>query len=319
MKPLILLLALISVSFTGSADPEIPLASELLVNMAKATRQLNYDGTFVFQQHGNMNSMRIVHKVEQEHEYERLIALTGTPREIIRDNDNVTCIFPDKKSVMMERSHPQSIFPKLSESEINILKKSYILKTVGQDRVAQRPVWVVDIRPQDAFRYGYRFWLDTETHFLLRANTLDTKGNILEHIMFTNISFPDTIDDAELVPTLSSDGYVLKMTPDKMGETVASSRWKMQWLPEGFEMQQQRWQPMVLSSLPVEHYSYSDSLASLSVFIEKLGKEQVPMNGFTRIGALVTYSILLNDHQITVVGEVPPITVKRVAESIGNF
>ena len=68
--------------------------------------------------------------------------------------------------------------------------------------------------------------------------------------------------------------------------------------------------------MPMQHLVYTDGLASLSVFIERLSSATERLEGHSSMGAMNAYGRVLGDFQVTVVGEVPSITVERVADSI---
>ena len=74
-----------------------------LKKIAAASRQMNYAGTFVYQHGRKMETSRIAHRVDAGGEYEKLETLDGPAREIIRNNDNVTCYLPDTKTVIIEK------------------------------------------------------------------------------------------------------------------------------------------------------------------------------------------------------------------------
>ena len=99
MKPSLLLLLIAAV---GSAHAEIP-ARQWLDAMSEALQNLDYEGTFVYLHDGKLEAMRIIHQRDGEDEKERLVSLTGSAREVIRDNQSVTCIMPDSKSVMLSK------------------------------------------------------------------------------------------------------------------------------------------------------------------------------------------------------------------------
>ena len=61
---------------------------------------------------------------------------------------------------------------------------------------------------------------------------------------------------------------------------------------------------------------YSDGLATVSVFIEKLRKDMAPMHGYSLVGAVNAFSWVAHEHQVTVVGEVPKATVRRIAGAV---
>ena len=76
-----------------------------------AARSLNYIGTFVYQHGGQLEAMQIVHAMDEAGERERLMSLTGPKREVIRDNQIVTCILGDRQAVYVNKSRPRTPFP----------------------------------------------------------------------------------------------------------------------------------------------------------------------------------------------------------------
>jgi negative regulator of sigma E activity len=90
--PILSTLALLLAGAAAFADDS---AQELLRNMHDATRELNYDGVFVYQRGDQIDSMRLIHKFADGTETERLISLSGPAREVIRDGTQVTCLFAD--------------------------------------------------------------------------------------------------------------------------------------------------------------------------------------------------------------------------------
>ena len=70
-----------------------------LEQMSAAMKNLDYDGTFVYQHDDQLEAMRILHRQDEGGERERLLSLTGSAREVLRDDRVVTCIMADSKSV----------------------------------------------------------------------------------------------------------------------------------------------------------------------------------------------------------------------------
>src|SRR5574344_1676426 len=73
-----------------------------LQRMSHAARNLNYSGVFVYQSGGRSESSRISHWTDASGEHERLEALDGTPREIVRNNEEVQSFFPASKHVVVD-------------------------------------------------------------------------------------------------------------------------------------------------------------------------------------------------------------------------
>ena len=71
-----------------NANSISPNPKELIAEMSNANSELNYDGVFVYRYDKQIDTMRIIHKKSNNGTiHERLIALTGNKREIIRNNE----------------------------------------------------------------------------------------------------------------------------------------------------------------------------------------------------------------------------------------
>src|SRR3984893_5477644 len=81
----------------GADDPRDWLQK---MNQALATR--NYDGTFFHLSEGRVETMRIVHRVPAGRVSERLHSMDGSGREFVRNNDELTCYFPDQHTVLVQ-------------------------------------------------------------------------------------------------------------------------------------------------------------------------------------------------------------------------
>lgn len=314
---LLLLICGGAVPAAGAAD-DGQQALDLFHRMAAAARTLNYDGVFVYQRGGQTDTMRIIHRADDKGEQERLISLTGQAREVIRNNETVTCIFPESNAVVVEKSRPRKLFPAVTEPVSDIVRH-YRFGMVGQDRVAGRPAWVIGIQPRSAFRYGYRIWIDTENHLLLRSDVINSHGVSLEQILFTQLSLPRQVPE-ELLRPAEGTGLAHYVPPKTIeiesASQPAEGRWMAQWVPDGFAMTERQVENMATDEAPVEHIVYSDGLAMVSVFVERLDNSNEPLQGFSSMGAVNAFSMVENDYQITVVGEVPPLTVRQIAASV---
>jgi sigma-E factor negative regulatory protein RseB len=60
---------------------------------------------------------------------------------------------------------------------------------------------------------------------------------------------------------------------------------------------------------------YSDGLASVSVFIEADESSYHHLEGASSLGALNAYGTKVDDHYLTVMGEVPATTILQIANS----
>jgi sigma-E factor negative regulatory protein RseB len=313
-----LLIPLLSPALADDAE-ESARAQELINAMSRAVRERNYDGTFIYLRHRQMDSMRVIHRADQGGELERLVALTGMPREVIRDERSVRCIYPDDQAVVVEKSRPRKYVAQLPEP-IERIAPYYSFGLEGEDRVAGRDAWIVSIHPRDAFRYGYRLWIDKDSTLLLKSELRDKSGFPLEQIMFTELHLLESVPDELLKPAVSGQDYTWyhSAKATSRGDGPQDSRWIVSWTPNGFAMNEHERQALVASGKPVDHMVFSDGLASVSVFIEKLEDEGEIAAGLSRMGGVNTYAKHLGGFQVTAVGEVPPATVQRIANSVGD-
>jgi sigma-E factor negative regulatory protein RseB len=68
---------------------------------------------------------------------------------------------------------------------------------------------------------------------------------------------------------------------------------------------------------PVIHYVFSDGLAAISVFIEPLSdKQDMPKAGTYTTGAIGVYKRIVGKFLLTLVGEVPLRTLRKLGDGI---
>lgn len=293
-------------------------AYEWLMRMNQATRQLNYDGTFVYQHGDQLEALRIIHVVEGDAVKERLVSLNGAAREVIRDDQQVTCYLPDRQSVFVEhRLGREKSFPVILPERVKDLKRNYAIQLGNKDRVTGREAQVVIIRPRDQYRYGYRLWADEQSGLLLKADLVDHMGKILEQFMFTQVVIGQSIDPYELESAIGSEGLAWYWGEVRTDNKAAAPEWFVEQLPQGFKLIHRIMRKSATRDGMVEHLVYSDGLAAVSVFVEEAAKGEKPsMMGASRMGAVHAYGNMVDDRQVIIVGEVPAATVELIGRSI---
>lgn len=289
-----------------------------LMKINHAARNLEYEGVFVYQHDAQLETMRIFHKVENNISKERLVSLNGAPREIIRDENEVRCYWPDKNSVMVEyRKADSTGFPAILPERLQDLDEYYVLKLGHIERITGRPAQLVLIKPTDKYRYGYHLWADQQTGLLLKADLLDTGGTILEQFMFTHVNIGVKIPASSLTPGMSGDSMVWYREEGDTRTVSEKPGWLATRMPKGFKLSMHLTRRMPMRKQPVEHLVYTDGLAAVSVFIEKQEKGAKPFKeGPSRMGAVHAMGARVDDYQITTVGEVPAETVALIGESV---
>ena len=317
---LIAILLLSHASFTVSAEQiDSDTVREWLSRVTAAGKHLNYEGTFVYRHGNEMEAVKIIHKADSKGEHERMISLTGSAREIVRNNEVVTCILPDSKSVVVDNKTPGTQLPSFP-SELDQLDAYYDFSFEGYERVASREARRVFIKPQDSFRYGYRLWIDDAFELLLRSELLDPEGNAVEQIMFTDIKLHESLDDELLKPNVSGREFTW-VTDDETkydGPMSVDPSWRVQNKPKGFMLAHHNMHKLPETNLPVEHLVYTDGLAWVSVYIEQIGEDVDSLQGATNMGAVNAYGRIMGKYHVTAVGEVPAMTVELLSSSVIN-
>jgi len=301
------------------ADSILPDPRILVDEMSNATHELNYDGIFVYRYDKQIDTMRIIHKKNKDGDvYERLVSLTGNNREIIRENDRVKYIFPENKVAIIEKSKIGQLISSYIPDPIQSISKFYVFNLVGQGRIAGLNAWIINIKPIDRFRYGYQLWIDKKSKLLLKSKLKNFQGVTLEQVMFAQLNVLKNIDDALLKSSFNEQNFTwINNTSDKtITYDISRKKWIPSWIPKGFFMSKYTIDPMPNSVIPVEHFIYSDGLATISIYVEKLNNRELINAETANFGGVNTYSISTDGYQITAVGEVPKTTVQLIANSV---
>jgi MucB/RseB C-terminal domain len=94
--------------------------------------------------------------------------------------------------------------------------------------------------------------------------------------------------------------------------------WQASALPPGFRLTARTTRQMPGADGPVAHLVFSDGLASVSVFVElkETQASTAPPDDSSQLGSSATYTTMVDGHRVTAIGEVPPATVRAIAQSL---
>lgn len=319
-KVLLVVCCLVSTVENVSADGSSREIVGWLNKISGAAQQLNYQGIFIYQHGNSIETSRITHHVDAQGEHEKLEALDGPPREIIRNNDEVMYFSPDQKIVKIEKRKTKVTFPALlipaqfaSLAENYNIKKSEPLRIIGFDCES------FVLEPKDNLRYGHKLWADSNTGLLLKAKMVNEKNEIIEQFSFIQLKIGGTIDKEAVKPSY------LPVSPewhfDQSGLNVQSqdTGWSVKNQPVGFKKVSEMKRNFSGKSYAVSHLVFSDGLAAVSVFVEPIQDKANAakiIQGISPHGALNVYTKPFNNYLITVVGEAPAATVMQIGNSV---
>ena len=288
--------------------------NDWLDRMSVAVSTIDYEGTVIRRQNGEAQALKVVHKVIDGVVNEKVITQEGNGLEIIRIGNEVHCILPDKKSVLIEQWNDRStLFSTLPSSEVSF-GSEYDLSLVREERVAGRPAVLLAIRPHDSFRFGHRIWLDRETAFPLRTELVGNDGELIEQFKFADINLESAVSQQALAPSMNLDNFTWYSDPVRVEAADIETNWVCDDLPAGFRVISTRHEQLPGADALVTHIVYGDGLATVSVFIAEQQDQEIARR--SNVGAASSFSIESGEYQITAVGEVPAETVQRIASSM---
>jgi sigma-E factor negative regulatory protein RseB len=303
---------LLSVGVAMGAEPK-----EWLERMNKALTTTNYVGVFTHVRGTRAETLRIIHRVRGRDVSERLLSLDASGREFIREGDELTCYFPDKRTVLVERRAPDGpllgALPSLADGGDS---QVYEIRGGERERLLGRTTRVVALHPRDEYRYGYRLWIDEKTYMPLKTQLCDGSGQVIEQILFSSIDLPERIPDSMFKPQVDASTFRWLRADRRVATTSTPALWEAMRLPPGFRMATRSNQAMPGSSEPVAHLVFTDGVASVSVFVEPRKPDAKPAQGPARVGSSSAFSTVVDGHQVTAVGEVPPGTVQFIATQV---
>ncbi len=314
----------LSASVQAQVAPRQGDALYWLQKVSVAARQLSYSGTFVFQNGARSETSRIVHVASGGSQFEKLEVLDGSPREVIRHNDEVKCYLPEKRLVVIEQRSPRNSFPALLPASLAGLGEYYQIRKGANVRVAGRESQVIKLEPRDAWRFGRQFWIDQEHGLLLKAEVLSTQGASLESLSFTelHIGLPAGVDAAKQSATEGERARDWEIRKPRVQELREESRWQFRAELPGF-----RRQSAMLRSFgrlsdgdarDVKHWVFSDGLAAVSVFISPLaGASEVTDGEMESMGAISVIKRVIDGHKVVVMGDAPAAAIRHFASGIG--
>lgn len=300
--------------------PERSVA-EWLVRLQQASRVRSFVGTFVVTSaNGAMSSARIWHACEGDVQVERVEALSGVPRTTIRRNQSVVTFFPQARVVVTDQRDAGGAFPNLLTSSSSAsMADHYAAKALGQSRVAGFDADVVYLQPRDDLRYGYRIWSERDTGLVIKTQTLDTKGRVLEQSAFSELQLNTPVQAAKLARMMErTEGYKVQK-PHRTPTTAAAEGWAVSGDVPGFASQS-CYRHGAESGAQMVQWIFSDGLATVSLFLEPYEAQRHHGEGVVAMGATHTLTKRLPDASgpwwVTAVGEVPPATLKALVSRL---
>ena len=308
------LLVLLTIGWSAALQAERS-PQQWLVAMASALDGQSYQGRLLYLRGEELSTLQIRQTLLNGIKYERVTHLDSQASELIRIGAEVVSLGPDGQVTRLQPG--TATYPaRLAETLGQNLPEQYQLQLAGEDRVAGRAVTRLHLAPVDAWRFGYRVWLDDESSLPLKLETVDTQGQALERLEFLSLQLSPALTAADFtVPKAASDDALAPVQPQRFaGRTMAL---EPHWLPPGFRhvdgdtrLEQGR---------PVTARTYSDGIATFTLFVSP-GEAEAEGPVVSRLGptlAVTSHVDVMNaGFNVTLLGEVPPATAEKVLANL---
>lgn len=296
----------------------------LLQKSAYAARELNYKGVFVYQNGKQTSSVQITHMNNAGQEMMRNVVLdispqaasapSNQPREVYSQGENIVIMQQKNQKMMIEKRRGQNLFPAMLPTDLRSIKFNYNAQLGTKEFIAGRETQIIEIIPNDAFRYGYKIWADIEFGLMLKMTMVDNKKHTLEQIAFSQLNTLSSPDLNWFQPKIDmTKSYVME---DKTAINHVNSNWILAALPAGYIKVDHRALAVIGKVSPVDQMIFSDGIGSVSLFIEPVVKGVRPKMGHMNMGSTNICARVLDGYQITVVGEVPVLPCMQIATAV---
>jgi sigma-E factor negative regulatory protein RseB len=288
-------------------------AGAWLARMHEAAEQRNYRGTMIVSVGAAVSSSRVSHYRVGDQSYEQVEALDGRQHRLYRHNEVVQTLWPQTKEAVIERRGVPGLTG-LQPVEPRALER-YELRLQGRARVAGRDAQVLLLEPRDEFRFAQRLWADSETGLMLRADVLDARRQVLESSAFSDIEIgiepkPETVTE----PMRRLDGYRIE-TARSRATRLEAEGWTLGAGLPGFVQTSCALRPLQAGepgSATVLQAVFSDGLTHVSLFIEPYDADRHGKPLQAQIGATHSLMQRRGAYWITVVGDVPTVSLARL-------
>ncbi|TDQ56631.1 MucB/RseB-like sigma(E) regulatory protein [Mesocricetibacter intestinalis] len=281
-----------------------------LNEMSRAKDQLSYEYTFVQFNPTSADTLRYQHVNLKGKSYAQLLNLEGTKQEIILRDDLISYFHPNYQSFTIQGKQIVDHLPNVMATDFNQLARYYDFVDLGRNRIADRVVQAIRILPKDNFRYQYVVFVDEENHLLLGSDMLDRDGNLLERFRVVTLYVGE-----ELNPLSDYLNNIRRPAPmlSIRGDSNQPLGWRAGWVPEGFKLINRNVESD--NNDRIESSLYSDGLFFFTLYVSDELLPNMQENVWKQ-GSYTIYSETINNKEVTLIGQLPLSTAKRIIKDI---
>jgi sigma-E factor negative regulatory protein RseB len=306
LKSLFSVVLVAAFSSHAVAEDPIETVDELLQRASTSLQEQNYSGRFTYEFGSTLETLEIVHIVKDGVEVERISHLNGARREFLSSGREKDCV--SSGGILLRGGLISASGNAIS------LSQNYHFYIRGSDRIAGRNASVIQAVPKDQYRYGVTLAVDRQSGLPLMSTITSEHNSALERFQFVQLAVGSGVNEDSLKPT--DDHYATLDSRNKNCGPVPSvpTIWQAAWVPPGFVLSHAN------RNAKVDTLTYTDGLASFTLFISAKGQPQTLKTGLARRGATTALMTALSfpegSMSIVLVGEIPTQTAQQVVASL---
>jgi len=304
LLPLLLLAALAlpaSAETLGKTE-----AAAWLQRMADASRRLAYEGVFVVQSGGEMQTLLVSNRPTGTSKESRLAAMDGLQREVVCSQTGSLSVVSEGGQVRMERRLNSRYFPDLLPVDAARLANWYGVRLGEFTRVAGLDCRQVELKPRDGYRWGHILCVEKETGLPLKAVMVNETGLPLMQYSFAEI---------RLGSAPRANRGTMPEVPESARPIVAEHV-SVKQLPPGFKRVAAVQRKLPNRSSEVEHWVFSDGLTHISLFLEHSARPVETVRGQSKQGKIHMLTRQVGPLRATILGEAPWAAVEAIAMNL---
>jgi sigma-E factor negative regulatory protein RseB len=303
----------------GSALDDTTPSESLITRIQLAAQSLSFTGTYVHQHDSHLNTLKIIQLKDGKSVVTKIQAMEGRRQEVLRTPAETRIYMPDQKMVRIDDvKSARPAFPSMFLGSGADVLRYYDLVRGKPTRIADIETLEFTLKPKDNLRWPVRIYADPNTGLLIKCQKLDFEGGVIEQVAFSDLDLSPNIKASLLSPSYA--GHQEWPVRDASMKPLANSH-QLKFKPEtlkgfvqiGAYQREDEASPLRFS---LRRYVFTDGVATVSVFVQPKGSAGPAAEGINRRGALSLTARANQDVTMTIMGEIPPETLRNFAQSI---
>lgn len=306
----------------ASADNQQQLqakAKAIVQRAADSASRLDFYGTYVHQHAKGLYSAKVRRGMSPEGRATVIDALDGPARRTVRLSTEVRAYLPDQKQVRVYPGASVRLdFPHPPVYDFARVVDHYQIRLASGKRVAGRMTDRLEFVPYNQSRWSVHCWFDQASGLMLKTQTLDTNGAVLEEHSFSDLNLGPSHQsiglEAPFKDVRSWQRVTAPIHREPMPQALKAYVGSMGFLPLAAAKVKEP-----SSALPHTQWLFTDGIALVSVFFiqdPKLNGQSGSTESTDLQGATAMIIGSKSGYHLTALGEVPIDTAKSLLATL---